>query len=454
MRIETRSLAGRLVLSLSILLAVFWTIAVGLSIHVMRAEFDEVFDSALQETTERLAPLVIDDFFRRDTGTGPNQVAALNPGATDEYLTYQVRDASGRVLLHSHNVGAEPYAAPLSPGFWSGDDRRIFTIATVSDTLFVQVADSLAHRREATLESALTLLLPILLLLPLGMFAIHWIVVRATRPVNELRDAISRRDGNNLEPIVLHGLPTEIATIPGSVNTLLGRLKLALQAERDLAANSAHELRTPLAGALAQMELLADQLTEPDDRSRSNRVLEALRRLSLMLEKLLQLSRAEAGVGLSSTPVDLLALVKLLAETFQRSHQTATIMLRPEPGLSALVRALDPDAFAIAFNNLLENAARYGDAEQPITIAISADGRITVTNAVSVPLDPDLDVYRARFKRGDTSKPGSGLGLAIVEKLVAQMGGSMALKTVGLPEGRTGFECELSLPPPDKQIER
>ncbi|WP_028054419.1 sensor histidine kinase [Sinorhizobium medicae] len=450
MRVETRSLAGRLVLSLSLLLAVFWTIAVGLSILVMRAEFDEVFDSALQETTERLASLVVDDYFRRDAGIGPNQVAALNPGATDEYLTYQVRDASGRVLLHSHNIGTEPYPAPLKPGFWSGNERRIFTIASVSDTLFVQVADSLAHRREATLESALTLLLPILLLLPLGMFAVRWVVVRATRPVNELRDAISTRDGSNLEPIVLQGLPTEIAAIPGSVNTLLGRLKLALQAERDLAANSAHELRTPLAGALAQMELLADQLTEPDDRSRSDRVLEALRRLSLMLEKLLQLSRAEAGIGASSTSVDLLALVKLLVESFQRSHQTATIELRPSPGQSVLMRAVDPDAFAIAFNNLLENAARYGTAERPITVAISADGRITVTNAVSVPLDPDLDVYRARFRRGQTSKPGSGLGLAIVDKLIAQMDGTMILRTVKLPDERTGFECELSLPPPNQ----
>ncbi|PLT95689.1 histidine kinase dimerization/phospho-acceptor domain-containing protein [Sinorhizobium medicae] len=447
MRVETRSLAGRLVLSLSLLLAVFWTIAVGLSIHVMRAEFDEVFDSALQETTERLASLVVDDYFRWDAGTGPNQVAALNPGATDEYLTYQVRDASGRVLLHSHNIGTEPYPAPLKPGFWSGNERRIFTIATVSDTLFVQVADSLAHRREATLESALTLLLPILLLLPLGMFAVRWVVVRATRPVNELRDAISTRDGSNLEPIVLQGLPTEIAAIPGSVNTLLGRLKLALQAERDLAANSAHELRTPLAGALAQMELLADQLTAPDDRSRSDRVLGALRRLSLMLEKLLQLSRADAGIGVSSTPVDLLALVKLLVESFQRSHQTSTIQLRTPPGPATLLRAVDPDAFAIAFNNLLENAARYGTAGQPITVAISADGRFTVTNPVSVLLDPDLDVYRARFRRGQTSKPGSGLGLAIVDKLMAQMDGTMILRTVKLSGERTGFECELSLPP-------
>ncbi|WP_424540518.1 sensor histidine kinase [Sinorhizobium medicae] len=390
MRLETRSLAGRLVLSLSLLLAVFWTIAVGLSIHVMRAEFDEVFDSALQETTERLASLVVDDYFRRDAGTGPNQVAALDPGATDEYLTYQVRDAYGRVLLHSHNIGTEPYPAPLKPGFWSGNERRIFTIATVSDTT---------------------------------------------------------RDGSNLEPIVLQGLPTEIAAIPGSVNTLLGRLKLALQAERDLAANSAHELRTPLAGALAQMELLADQLTAPDDRSRSDRVLGALRRLSLMLEKLLQLSRADAGIGVSSTPVDLLALVKLLVESFQRSHQTSTIQLRTPPGPATLLRAVDPDAFAIAFNNLLENAARYGTAGQPITVAISADGRFTVTNPVSVLLDPDLDVYRARFRRGQTSKPGSGLGLAIVDKLMAQMDGTMILRTVKLSGERTGFECELSLPP-------
>jgi two-component system OmpR family sensor kinase len=449
MRLKPHSLAGRLVLSISLLLLIFWAIGVGLAIHVMRSEFDEVFDSGLQETTERLAPLVVDDYFRRETGSGPSQVAALTPGTAEEYLTYQVRDASGRVLLHSHNVGSDPYPAPLQPGFWSGEDRRIFTIATVSDTIFVQVADSLAHRREATLESALTLLLPILLLLPLGMFATHWVVVRATRPVNALRDAISLRDGTNLEPIGLAGLPTEIASIPGSVNTLLGRLKLALQAERDLAANSAHELRTPLAGALAQMELLAGQLTEHQDRSRADRVLEALKRLTRMLEKLLQLSRAEAGIGVSTTSVDLVGLVRLLVEGFQRSHSAAIIAVRLEPGLTTLPRAVDPDAFAIAFNNLLENAFRYGTADQPIAVTITADGRIAVSNAVSAALEPDVNVYRARFKRGQTSKPGSGLGLAIVDKLMAQMNGTMTLRTIGLADARTGFECELSFPEVD-----
>lgn len=69
-----------------------------------------------------------------------------------------------------------------------------------------------------------------------------------------------------------------------------------------------------------------------------------------------------------------------------------------------------------------------------------------VTNAVSVPLDPDVNAYRTRFKRGQTSKPGSGLGLAIVDKLMAQMNGAMTLRSVTLEDGRNGFECELAFP--------
>lgn len=447
MLIKTESLSGRLVLSISVLLMIFWTAGVGLAIHVMRGEFDEVFDSALQETTERLAPLVVDDYFRRDAGSEPGQVPALNPGKADEYLTYQVRDQSGRVVLHSHNVGAEPYAAPLQPGFWSDGERRVFTVATISESLFIQVSDSLAHRREATLESAVTLSLPILLLLPLGMLATRWIVIRATRPVSALGDAISMRDGTNLEPISLAGLPTEIEAIPGSVNTLLERLQLALQAERELAANSAHELRTPLAGALAQMELLAGQVTLPDDKLRAERVLEALRRLQLMLEKLLQLSRAEAGIGLSKTPVDLVGLVDLIVDGFRRSNPQAVLDLERAPGLGELLRPIDPDAFAIAFNNLLENALRYGAPDQAITVSLSGDGRIAIINPVSTALEADVEVYRQRFKRGQTTKPGSGLGLAIVDKLMTQMHGSMTLQVVELPGGQKGFECAMRFPP-------
>ena len=205
------SLSRTLTVSLAALLFGFWTIAVLLGISIMRDEFDEVFDSGLQETTERLVPLVVDDLFRREAREEPYRVVDPRPDIHDQYLTYQVRDASGRVLLHSNNVSAEPYGAPLVPGFFRDGDRRIFTVATVSDSLFVQVADSLDHRREATLESALALLLPIMILLPLGMLAIWWIVSRATAPVARLGDAISERSGANMAPIEMADLPAELA---------------------------------------------------------------------------------------------------------------------------------------------------------------------------------------------------------------------------------------------------
>lgn len=445
MRRNQYSLSGHLVLSISVMLAILWAVGVGLAIHVMRGEFDEVFDSGLQETTERLAPLVVDDFFRRDTVDEPYRIAQLRSDSTDEYLTYQVRDASGRVLMHSHNVDAVPYPAPLVPGFWSEGDRRFFTVATIKDTLFIQVADSLEHRQEATLESAIALLFPILFLLPIAMLATGWIVVRATKPIDNLRVAISARDGANLEPINIAGLPAEIATIPLSVNTLLGRLKLAMQAERDLAANSAHELRTPLAGALAQAELLAGQLERPSDKARADRVLEALRRLSQMLEKLLQLSRAEAGIGLADSVLDLSALFDLLVEEFRRTNPSSQVEIVRKGSQATIVRRLDPDAFAIAFNNILENAQRYGMPGRPITIILDPAGRITVSNVVVDPLEPDVNIYRRRFRRGNSRAPGSGLGLAIVDTLMSQMGGALVLGSRNAANGDVVFECTLDL---------
>jgi two-component system OmpR family sensor kinase len=437
------SLSRTLILSLSGLLFVFWTIAVLLGIFVMRAEFDEVFDSALQETTERLVPLVVDDLFRREAQEAPYRAADPIHELRDEYLTYQVRDASGRVLLHSNNVSPEPYGAPLVPGFSNDGDRRIFTVETVSGSLFVQMADSLGHRREATLESAIALLLPIMVLLPLGMLAIWWLVSRATAPVARLGEAISERDGNNMSPIVMEDLPAELAAIPGSINTLLGRLTASLQAERDLAANSAHELRTPLAGALAQTELLLTELPESPARPRALQVQSALLRLSAMLEKLLQLARAEAGIGSAAEPIDLLPLFNLILQDFVRAQPNVMVEVQRDLPNEPVELRIDPDAFGIAFKNLLENAAKYGVKNRPVRVCFSGARRITVSNVVAGPFNENVDLYRQRFRRGRSDLPGSGLGLAIVDRLMAQMNGRLILGSRLSAEGEAVFEAAL-----------
>lgn len=437
------SLSRTLIVSLSGLLFVFWAIAVLLGISVMREEYDEVFDSALQETTERLVPLVVDDLFRREAQEGPYRVADPMHDLRDEYLTYQVRDASGRVLLHSNNVSPEPYGAPLKPGFSNDGDRRIFTVETVSGSLFVQMADSLGHRREATMESALALLLPIMVLLPLGMLATWWLVSRATAPVARLGDAISERDGSNLTPIALHDLPAELAAIPGAINTLLERVTASLHAERDLAANSAHELRTPLAGALAQTEILVSDLADSPARFRALQVQSVLRRLSAMLEKLLQLARADAGIGSAGEPQDLTPLFNLVLDDFVRAHPAVTVETKRDLPDEPVLRRIDPDAFGIAFKNLLENAVKYGTSDGPITVNFSDGCRISVRNIAGDVLESDVDQYRQRFRRGRSTIPGSGLGLAIVDRLMVQMNGRLTLRSSLTSTGETVFEAVL-----------
>ena len=83
-----RSLARYLMLSLTGALIAFWLIAIAISIQVMREEYDEVFDSALQETSERLLSLVAADLQLR-AGAGHGLSIDFNAAKQGEYLTYQ-----------------------------------------------------------------------------------------------------------------------------------------------------------------------------------------------------------------------------------------------------------------------------------------------------------------------------------------------------------------------------
>ncbi len=214
----------------------FWLLAAGLGAFVMREEFDEIFDGSLQETAQRLLPLMVDDLAKR---IGSPETRRLDEQALEneeEYLVYQVRDQSGAVVLRSRDAPAAPFSAPLVNGFFQDRTYRFYSAANTEGTLFIQVADALANRQEAVTEGATALLIPLAVLIPVSAGLIMIIVRRALRPVADLRQAIERKDGGNMAPIPLTGLPQELASIGRSVNLLLGRLEAAFEAERNLAA--------------------------------------------------------------------------------------------------------------------------------------------------------------------------------------------------------------------------
>lgn len=435
------SITRPLMLALTGMLVIFWLLALALGVLVMRHELDEVFDSALQETAERLLALTIEDMdLRRQAGrTG---TASLNTTSRREYLVYQVRDRSGRLIQKSDDAPSRILQQDMARGFSNTDRYRVFTSVSTDGALILQVADRYSNRREAVRESAVTMLIPLLFLIPANIVSILLVIRRALRPIGTLRQAIGTKDGGNLAPIDETRLPEELQPIAHSVNLLLERLRNAFAAEREFTANSAHELRTPIAGALAQTQRLVEELADKPERGRALKVEGALHGLGRLAEKLLQLARAESGLGNKDSEVDLLQVLDIVVHDADNSFGEGRDLTYRRSSDQTLVRRVDPDAFGIVMRNLIENALLHGDADQAVIVSIDSDHAISVVNACPVLSERDIMDFKRRFHRGRTSADGSGLGLAIADRLVTQMGGTLTLLSPA--SGRSdGFEARV-----------
>ena len=136
-----RSLERRLGLTLGLLLTALWIVAACVTAVLARQALDEVFDSALQETAQRILPLAVADILARDEdGVTQRQAEAR---AHDEFLTYAVRDAQGRFLLLSHDAAPAVFAPWSGVGFGQSATHRFYNEAALQDTVRVTVAEPL-----------------------------------------------------------------------------------------------------------------------------------------------------------------------------------------------------------------------------------------------------------------------------------------------------------------------
>jgi two-component system OmpR family sensor kinase len=240
-------------------------------------------------------------------------------------------------------------------------------------------------------------------------------------------------------------LPNELVPIVRDVNRLVERLGAALEAERSFAANSAHEMRTPVAAALAQVQRLGSELAGRPEHARIAQVENTLRRLAARVAKLLQLSRADSGVAITSESTDLLPILQLVIDEFARNPENSGRILLETNRFERLPGRIDIDAFAIVFRNLLENALLHGSHADPVRVWIAADKSIHVANAGPAISEDVLERLTQRFFRGRTQAEGSGLGLAIADRILIQAGGQLELRSPA-DNRNDGFEAIIRLP--------
>ena len=266
------SIRDQLSLRLGIGLGILWLLAAAVATAVAWHETTEELDSGLQETAERLLPLVLETIERSSMQvSSPAGEIGYQAIGREEYLLYQVRTSKGEMLLRSHDAPSILLSEQARVGFHDSDAYRIFTQKVSGRDIYIQVAERLGHRHEALLETTSALFLPLLGLLPFAWVVVILAVRKIGGPLKALSNELHERGGSNLSAIESQALPAEIQPIVAEVNRLLARLDLALQAERSFAINSSHELRTPVAAALAQAQLLQQELTAKRARERGKR---------------------------------------------------------------------------------------------------------------------------------------------------------------------------------------
>jgi two-component system OmpR family sensor kinase len=441
--VQSESLVSRLIWLLASTLAGLWLLGSITSGMLSVFEVNERLDNSLVEVAQRLVPATTDALWQPQTmrTMATQLVSTMDPRA----LAYQILGPTGSVAMRSENAPETPFVLPMRTGFHNDERYRVYTQTAAAGGYFIEVAEPNMHRHEALHRAIGLSVLPLLFFLPALWLLIRWAVHRSTRSLIQLQQEIGQRDGTNLTPIPDLLMPLELVPIQTAVNRLLDRLQRALANERQFAANSAHELRTPIAAVLAQLQVLSSQLVSTPHAGRATRIVRQVKALGNLTEKLLQFSRTGAGLALKRERIAVMTVLLVLIDDFRRQDGVGKRLQLTQHIDHELILLADIDVLGIALRNLLENAVRYGAPDQPIEVVIDHGNRVRVLSGGPVIPSEVLSDLKMPFQRGGSAVPGGGLGLAIVDNIMSQLGGSLQLLSPasGRPDG---FEAILTFP--------
>ena len=340
---------------------------------------------------------------------------------------------------------AEPPALRVVARKWASATTGGVVVAGQS-TAFVD--NQIAGIRAFLLISAIVTLIVVAI--------VSWLVAgRAVRPLVTLAETTAAigTTGDLSKRIALSRSRDEVGRLSTSFNTMLERLQsaqaelaAALAAQQRFVADASHELRTPLSTIRTNAEFLRER---PDaaagDRADALAdVVSEAERMSRLVDSLLVLARADAGVAVERRPVDLRAVA---TEEARRTRAPGRVRdeaqdARVTASGSALVSG-DPDALGRAIRILLDNAFRHG--RPPVVVTISKrDSRIHLEVRDAGPGVPQGSEERIfeRFYRADPARSGegTGLGLSIARAIIEAHGGTIratsqegAVVTIELP---------------------
>ena len=367
---------------------------------------------------------------------------------------FTLRDTEGRLLLGDPRLPAVSLNGDTSQMFAMSqlDRHYVRTLSTRFTTPAGAVTITVADTRPAAEPAARLGLMSTLLwdFVQLDVtLVLVWVGIQlGLRPVKRLRDEIAERSPLDLRAIDEASVPREIAPVVVTLNRLFTLLRASVQSQQQFISNTAHQLRTPITGMQAQLDLL---IAEPGALPVRNRLLtlqDGIRQLAHTSNQLLTLARADpaANIAVRRQTLDLHAVVgEVIARFFDRALQ-ANIDLGMDVA-STSVKA-DPSLLDDLLSNLVDNALKYTPAGGSVTVSAGqVDGAPFLSVEDTGPGIPPEERQRVRqrfYRLPNSPGHGSGLGLAIVDEIARIHEASVQ---IGAGAGGAGAKILVQFPP-------
>jgi two-component system, OmpR family, sensor histidine kinase TctE len=361
------------------------------------------------------------------------------PLPTPDSIKFALRDLRGRLLAGDAQLPIVPMSEQSSQllSMSQVDQRSLRTLTTRFDTsagvILITVADVHPPSGPAVRYGFFNTLLWDFVQLDVTLVLV-WIGIQlGLRPVKKLRDEIAQRSPLDLRPIVESSVPREIAPVVVTLNRLFAMLRTAAQSQQQFIANTAHQLRTPITGIQAQLDLLVAEPAAQPVKDRLLTLQEGIRQLARAANQLLTLARADpaANMAIKNKPVDLGALARdIVAKFIDRALQSDIDLGADIQPVSIIA---DPSLLDDLLSNLIENALKYTPAGGRVTAGAGIhNGRPFLSVEDSGPGIPEAERQRVRqrfYRMPNSAGHGSGLGLAIVDEIARLYGATLTIGT-------------------------
>lgn len=345
--------------------------------------------------------------------------------ASREKFYYSVWGPGGALV--SGNAQLVPAAGegnPLYADTWLGGHRiRLvsFRMSTVAGVVTVNVAET-TYRRDTARHFILTSTWLMDFILLDGTLLLVWIGVRyGLKPLWAVRDQIESRSPRELKPLDTAAVPAEVRSLVDALNGLFEVLREAARAQRQFVADAAHQLRTPIAGLVAHLELLTQDPAAAGLGDRLAALRDGMSRVAHSANQLLALARAEPSATLADK-FEITDLVSLVRRVIERNVDRS-VKAQLDLGADLKAASVEGSAWLLEdlLGNLVDNALHYTPAGGHITVRCGADERAAYLeiedDGPGIP-EAERGRVRQRFYRLPGSQGhGCGLGLAIVEEI-------------------------------------